>query len=286
MSLGNEWFSEIYPDHGSAFSMKIEKKLHEEQTPFQRIEIYETAYFGTLMVIDGCVMVTDRDNFLYHEMMSHMALFTHPQPIKVVIIGGGDCGTLQEVLKHASVEEAWLVEIDERVTRLAEKYFPELCTANDDARARFHFDDGIKFIADAEPGSIDVIIVDSTDPVGPAKGLFSEPFYRSCLKALSPAGIIVQQSESPLFHMQIIKEMREEMRKAGFTKFQTLFFPQCAYPSGWWSATMASKQQALNQFREDAVAKKKFKTVYYNAAIHRSALAAPEFVKEQLSLSE
>src|SRR5262245_30630267 len=132
MTLDQHWFNEIYSAEGSAFSLKIKGKLHDEKTPYQHIEIYATEKFGNLMVIDGCVMLTSRDNFLYHEMMSHVALFTHPQPKKVVIIGGGDCGTLQETLRHSSVTEVWQIEIDELVTRLAEKYFPELCRANKD----------------------------------------------------------------------------------------------------------------------------------------------------------
>ncbi len=126
-------------------------------------------------------MLTARDNFIYHEMLSHPALFSHPSPEHVVIIGGGDCGTLREVLKHDGVTRALQVEIDERVTRLAEEFFPELCASNSDPRAEFLFDDGIQWMKDADPGSVDVIIVDSTDPIGPAEGLFTEAFYRDCL---------------------------------------------------------------------------------------------------------
>jgi spermidine synthase len=143
----DHWFTEIYTEAGSAFSLKFTRKLHAEQTPFQRIEIFATECFGNLMVIDGCVMLTTRDNFLYHEMMSHVPLFTHQNPEKVVIIGGGDCGTLHEVLKHPSVKEAWQIEIDERVTRLAEEYFPELCASNHDSRANLFFGDGIKWMS-------------------------------------------------------------------------------------------------------------------------------------------
>src|SRR5207244_3082763 len=128
------WFTEPMEKTGTAFSLKLGEKLHEEQTAYQKIEIYRTATFGHLMTIDGCTMVSTRDNFLYHEMMSHPALNSHPNPKNVVIVGGGDCGTLREVLKHKSVTSATQVEIDERVTRLAEKYFPELCEANGDKR--------------------------------------------------------------------------------------------------------------------------------------------------------
>jgi spermidine synthase len=176
MISNKNWYTEEWAGQGAAISLKLKNKVHEEKSPYQRIEIYETETFGTLMTLDGLVMVTDRDNFIYHEMLSHPALFTHPDPKRVLIIGGGDCGTLHEVLKHKLVEVAEQVELDERVTRVSEKFFPELCESNRDPRVRLHFADGIKWVADAQPGTYDVIIIDSTDPVGPAAGLFSEAF--------------------------------------------------------------------------------------------------------------
>jgi spermidine synthase len=277
--LDNQWFSEAVNSDGSAFSLKIKRKLHEEQSEFQFLEIYETEHFGNLMVIDGCTMVSTRDNFFYHEMMSHPVLFSHPSPKKVWIIGGGDCGTLKEVLKHPEVEQAVQIDIDERVTRLAEIYFPELCESNNDPRAELKFIDGIKWVKDAAPNSVDIIIVDSTDPVGPAEGLFCAEFYRDCFNCLTENGIVIQQSESALFHMKILAEMRGEMQAAGFQHLQTVFFPQCLYPSGWWSATMASKAD-LSVFREQDAINKGFDTIYYNSDIHRASLAMPEFFKK------
>jgi len=279
----SEWFTEQVPVAETAFSLKVKQKLHEEQSPFQHLEIYETETFGNLMVIDGCTMVSTRDNFFYHEMMSHPALFTHPDPKRVWIIGGGDCGTLREVLKHPSVEQAVQIDIDERVTRLAEIYFPELCASNNDPRADLKFIDGIKWVKDAAPGSVDIIIVDSTDPVGPAEGLFGEAFYRDCYNCLSEYGMLVQQSESALFHMKLIAEMRDAMSNSGLSHLQTLFFPQCLYPSGWWSATIAGKT-ALSAFREQDSANKAFDTTYYNVDIHKAAMAQPEFFKKAFSL--
>ena len=279
----SQWFTEQVPMAETAFSLKIKQKLHEEHSEFQHLEIYETETFGNLMVIDGCTMVSTRDNFFYHEMMSHPALFTHPSPKRVWIIGGGDCGTLKEVLKHASVEQAVQIDIDERVTRLAEIYFPELCESNDDPRAELKFIDGIKWVKEAAPDSVDMIIVDSTDPVGPAEGLFSDEFYRDCFDCLSENGMIVQQSESALYHMKLIGEMRNSMNSAGFIHLQTLFFPQCIYPSGWWSATIAGKAD-LTTFREQDSANKPFDTVYYNVDIHKASLAQPEFFKKAFAL--
>jgi len=283
MVLNKDWYTEEWAGQGSAISLKTVKKLHDEQSPYQRIEIYETETFGTLMTLDGLVMVTDRDNFIYHEMMSHPALFTHADPKRVLIIGGGDCGTLREVLKHKSVESAEQVELDERVTRVAEQFFPELCASNGDARAKLHFADGIKWVAAAKPGTYDVIIVDSTDPVGPAAGLFSAAFYADCWKALRAGGIVAGQSESPLFHGELIKSMHVALRAAGFTDTATLHFPQCTYPSGWWSATLAGKDAMLTAIRREAAIAKAFPTRYYNAAVHAAALAAPEFLRQALA---
>lgn len=275
----SEWFTEQAAGAGSAFSLKIKRKLHEEQSDFQFLEIYETETFGNLMVIDGCTMVSTRDNFFYHEMMSHPALYTHPNPKNVWIIGGGDCGTLREVLKHPGVESAVQIDIDERVTRLAEIYFPELCESNSDPRADLKFIDGIKWVKDAAPNSVDIIIVDSTDPIGPAEGLFGADFYRDCYNCLTPNGLLVQQSESALLHLNLIKEMRDAMSSSGLSHLQTLFFPQCIYPSGWWSATIAGKN-ALSAFREEDAVGKPFTTTFYNADIHKAALAQPEFFKQ------
>jgi len=277
------WFSEVLAEQGCAFSLRTAAKLHEEQTPYQRIEIYATETFGNLMVIDGSIMLTARENFLYHEMMSHPALFTHPAPRRVCIIGGGDCGTLQEVLKHAEVEQVTQVDIDERVTRLAEHYFPELTASNGDPRARLLFDDGIAWVAKTEPDGLDLIIVDSTDPVGPAVGLFTRDFHASCLRALAPGGILIQQSESPLLHMDILRRLYRDMHGAGFADVKTLFFPQPVYPSGWWTATMARKDQPIAGFREEAAAQPGFALRYYNAEVHRAALAQPEFFRRQIA---
>ena len=275
------WHYENFEPTGSAIGWRVTRKLDEVQTPFQKIEIFETTDWGNLMLIDGAVMLTTRDNFLYHEMMSHPALFTHADPKRVVIIGGGDCGTLREVLRHPGVVKATQCDIDEQVTRMAEKYFPELCESNGDPRAELLFDDGIAYMANCEPGSVDVVIVDSTDPVGPAEGLFNKAFYESCFLALKDDGVLVQQSESPLALLELIRSMRTEMGKAGFTTFKTLPFPQPCYPTGWWSCTLARKGQGF-EFREAEARAKPFATKYYSADVHKGAQALPPFVAEAL----
>ena len=281
MILDNTWFTEVCEDAGSAFSLRIKEKLHEEKTEFQLIEIYDTQTYGKLMVIDGFVMLTSRDNFIYHEMLSHPALFTHPDPVDVLVIGGGDCGTLKEVLKHSGVRRVQQVEIDERVTRISEQYFPELCSSNNDGRAEFIFEDAIQWVKDSADNSYDVIIVDSTDPIGPAEGLFSTDFYCDCRRVLRSEGILVQQSESPLIHEKILTSMHASMHEAGFIATQSLLFPQSVYPSGWWSATMASNN-VLSEFREEDAVQKSFATHYYNCDGHRAAMSYPEFFKKYL----
>lgn len=279
MTLDNNWFTEKDTPYGSAFSLHLDSKLHEEQTPFQKIAIYKTTEFGHLMVIDDFIMLSERDNFIYHEMMAHPILFTHPNPQRIAIIGGGDCGTLREVLKHQQVQQVTQVDIDERVTRLAEQYFPSLCEFNQDPRVTLHFSDGIQWMAEASEKCLDVIIVDSTDPVGPGEGLFDVAFYQNCRRALKADGLLVQQSESPLLHLTLLKSMHQAMQTAGFQTTRTLQFPLCVYPSGWWTATLAGNSDLTN-FRLVAVENKTFPTYYYNAEVHRASFALPNFLQE------
>ena len=283
MSLDNNWCTEIHEDIGSAFSLKVTDKVFSEQSPFQLVEVYDTVGFGKFMVIDGCTMVSTRENFLYHEMLTHPAMFTHADPKRVAIIGGGDCGTLREVLRHPGVEKCTQIDIDEVVTKAAELHFPELCESNNDPRAELLFIDGIQWMKDAPAGSLDLIIVDSTDPIGPGEVLFTPEFFRACFNALGENGLIVQQSESPLAHLELIQRMYASFREAGFSDAQTVFFPQPIYPTGWWSASMACKQGSFAGFREEDARNKPFDTQYYNADIHRAALAQPEFFRKAMS---
>ncbi|BAU56625.1 polyamine aminopropyltransferase [Halorhodospira halochloris] len=278
--MGDGWFREAVESEGVAFSLAIEQKLHDETSDFQHIEVYQTSHWGRLLVLDGCVMLTERDEFFYHEMMSHPALFAHREPRKVAIIGGGDCGILREVLRHSNVEQAVQVEIDERVTRVCEQYLPQLCSANNDPRATLLFSDGVEWIRSIEEESLDLIIVDSTDPVGPAAGLFTAEFLSAARRAVAPGGIVVQQSESPLLHRDtVIAPLHQAATEAGFDGIHTITFPVPGYPSGWWSATLMANGGDPRNFRAEDSADKDFPTQYYNADIHRAALATPELLK-------
>lgn len=282
MSLDDNWFTEQHAGIGSAWSARIKKKVFDQRSAYQHVEVYDTDGFGKLMVIDGCTMVSTLDNFLYHEMMAHPVLFTHPDPRRVAIIGGGDCGTLREVLRHPEVEHCTQIDIDKLVTRASELHFPELCEANDDPRAELLFIDGIQWMQQAEAGSLDVIIVDSTDPVGPGEVLFSAEFFSACERALAAGGLIVQQSESPLVHLDLIQAMYARFARAGLSATRTLFFPQPIYPTGWWSATLAGRPGSLEGFREEDARARPFETRYYNADIHRAALVQPEFFRRAM----
>ncbi len=272
------WYTEQWAGEGSAISLEIKDKIHDFQSPFQRVEVFETTRFGKLMTLDGLVMVTERDEFVYHEMLTHPALFTHAAPRRVLIIGGGDCGTLREVIKHDSVQQVDMVELDQAVTEAAALHFPTLHAASFDPRARLYFQDGIAWVADAEPGSYDVILIDSTDPVGPAQGLFSVEFYRNCQRALASGGVLAAQSESPLFHADLIRAMQRDLKTAGFADVATVDFPQCTYPSGWWSVTIGARDGSANAFRGEGQARTPFASRYYNAARHRGALAPAQFM--------
>jgi len=279
MSLDDSWFSEPYDVTGSAFSLKIKAKLHDEQSKFQHIEIYETESYGRLMVFDGCVMLTTLDNFIYHEMMSHTALQSHPDPRDVLIIGGGDCGTLREVLKHNSVQRCVQVDIDERVTRVTEQFFPELCDSNTDPRAELLFEDGISYVSNCDAAKFDVVIIDSTDPVGQAARLFSHEFYTECQRITRSGGILVAQSESPLKQLELIKSMSNNMHSAGYSDTHTFEFPQSCYPTGWWSCTLAGKNNDLQNIRnlpEDITTK------FYTTESHRGGLRLRPFIKAAL----
>lgn len=238
------WFEEKSVQSGWGVALHITKKLHEEQSPFQKIAVYQTTNFGNLLVLDDCIMLTERDNFQYHEMLVHPPLLCHPAPKRILIIGGGDCGSLKEALIHSSVDSVIQVDIDERVTRVCELYFPDLVCSNGDHRATLLFADGIDYLAKTPASSFDVIIVDSTDPIGPGLVLYGTEFYQNCFQALSESGLLVVQSESPLLHAELILTIRENMTAAGFSQLNSYHFPVSSYPSGWWSATMAGKQNS------------------------------------------
>ncbi|WP_423823001.1 polyamine aminopropyltransferase [Salinisphaera sp. SPP-AMP-43] len=279
MVADESWYTESSDELGVGFSLKTRAKLHEETSDYQTIAVYDTTTFGRLMTIDGLVMLTDRDNFVYHEMMTHPAIAAHGSVAHVVIIGGGDCGTLREVAKHESIESITQIEIDERVTRVAEQYFPRLVESNEDPRVRLSFEDGVAWMDQAESGSVDLIIIDSTDPIGPAEGLFNEAFYQQCHRVLATHGMLVQQSESPLAHGSLIRDMHHGLSRAGFAATHLISFPQPSYPTGWWSATLAVRDKRALAEPGQVLG---FHTDYYTPAMHQACFAQPAFMQRLL----
>lgn len=270
------WFTERQID-GVKFSCQVTQTLHVEETPFQKLAVIETVKFGRMLVLDGMVQTTEQDEFVYHEMIAHVAMQTHPAPRRVAVIGGGDGGSLREVLKYPTVESVKLIEIDERVVEASKAYFPGLNSGFTDPRVECLFTDGIAHIHE-NPNTYDIILVDSTEPVGPAVGLFGKPFYAACKESLTDQGIMVAQTESPFFNDDLIKRAYGAINEV-FPIARLYLASIPTYPSGLWSFTLGSKSvDPLSvQPRLDGIA-----TRYYNEEVHRGAFMLPRFVQEIL----
>ncbi|AQS58217.1 polyamine aminopropyltransferase [Desulforamulus ferrireducens] len=273
------WYTERGIVPGLGLSVQVTKVLHEEQTEFQHLAIVDTKIFGRMLWLDNIIMTSIKDEFVYHEMISHVALNTHPNPKKVLVIGGGDGGVIREVIKHPSVEKAILVEIDRRVVETSKQYLPEIACGLDDPRVEVLFEDGIKY-AQEHKNEFDIIITDSTDPIGPAVGLFEGSFYKSCYEALKEDGIFVAQTESPYHDAELIPKIQKNIRSLyPITKVYLAHIP--TYPGGCWTFTMGSKK--YDPEAVDLSNKPTFDTRYYNHEIHKAAFVLPNFVRELIN---
>lgn len=275
--MSGNWFTEPQTP-GFSLNYKIERVLHEEQTPYQQLRIVEFTEFGRALILDDAIQVTLRDEFIYHEMIAHVPLFTHPNPRRVLIIGGGDGGTAREVLRHPSVEQVDMVEIDGAVVEACRRYLPETAACLNDPRLNLLIADGIKFVRDCEPGTYDAILVDSSDPVGPAVGLFNREFYEGVHRALTDDGLFVCQSESPFYNQDLMKAIHEIAAEL-YPFASPYLFSIATYPSGLWSFTMGSKQHDPTQVNPQLT----FDTRYYTPEIHRAAFHLPPFLKAALA---
>ena len=269
------------PTRGLTFA--VEASLYTEQSQYQRIEIVQTPDFGRVMLLDDVLMVTEADEFVYHEMLAHPTLFSHPDPKSVLIIGGGDCGTLTRVLSHSCVTRAVLVEIDEMVTRVAKTWFPDLTKAASDPRATLIFEDGIQYMRDHR-NEFDVILVDSTDPVGPAAGLFRKSFFEDCRAALKAEGILCIQSESPYIPelLTVIQEANRDLRDI-FGEVRPYTAAIQTYQAGLWLFQMAVKSTTDTETKVlQKISSSGIDCRYYNAPIHQACFALPQFVVDAL----
>jgi spermidine synthase len=271
------WFTE-YQTENVGLTIRA-KEVKTIKSKYQEILVLDTQEFGKVLVLDGAIQTTEKDEFMYHEMLVHPALVKHPNPQRVLIIGGGDGGSVREALKHPTVEEVHLCEIDEEVILVSEKYFPTISSKLKDERVKIFIEDGNQFLEERK-NYYDVIIMDSSDPIGPAEVLFQEDFYKKVKSSLRKNGIMVAQTESPFLQEKYFKNAVKEIRKVfKYTGIYTGFVP--TYPAGMWSYTLASDDinilQALNKDKFD-----KLETKYIDKELYINLFSIPKFVKDML----
>tara|TARA_Y100000590_G_scaffold464094_1_gene632600 strand:+ start:4280 stop:5119 length:840 start_codon:yes stop_codon:yes gene_type:complete len=250
-------------------------EIHNEDSEFQQIQVFEHPFFGRILALDGVTQLTTKDEFFYHEMLVHPAMFTHPKPQQVIIIGGGDGGSVREVLKHPYVESVTLVEMDMKVIEVCQKFFPKISESINDPKVQIISQDGLKFLQN-DSFAFDVAIVDSTDPIGPAKDLFSEYFYALIDKNLDTDGIFVTQSESLLFHLPHVTRVQQNLKNLfalSFCYTQAL----STYAGNWWTFSIASKRFDPRQVSRKVQGEFR----YYSPEVHMKAFL-PDSIQDAL----
>jgi len=271
------WYTEPF-DEGWRIAFRIRRTLYSGESGYQQIDLFESESFGKILVLDGMTMLTERDESGYHEMLVHLPMFTHPRPRRVLIIGGGDGGTLREVLKHRCVKEAVQVEIDGEVVEVSRRFLPGLASAYNDPRATVVVGDGIAYVRSSPAASFDVVLVDSTDPVGPAEGLFEKGFYGECERVLTEDGVITVQSGSPLFQPEVLKRVS--------TLFKDIFPVSCTSLSsvpaygGPWSFTLGSLGPDPYRGPSRDAGSIAGGLRYYTERLHGAVLTLPRYVEE------
>ena len=259
----------------SGIFFRAKRRVLSEKTAFQKMEVYETTSHGLVLLLDGLVQTMEKDEFFYHEMLVHPAMMSHPRPRDILIIGGGDGGALREVLRHP-VRSAVLVEIDARVIEVCRKHFPGLASSFGDKRAEIVVDDGNRFIRQTDR-RFDVILVDSSDPVGPSAVLHQEAFYAALKKCLRLGGIIAAQAGAPLFHLEHLRKKRIFLKEL-FSFALYYLGPVPTYPGGLWCyAFLSDRVDPRKRLRKKVPKKLK----YYNSDVHHGAFALPEFMRDR-----
>lgn len=266
--------------NGLKLSFGIKKKLVSKKSKFQLIDIVQTLSHGVVMSLDKKIMVSEKDEFIYHEMIAHVPLFMQGVPKRILIIGGGDGGTVRECLKHLYVENIDLCEIDNEVIELSKKYMPFTAKELKNKKVNIFVQDGFAFLKEkSRQNSYDLIIVDSSDPVGIAANLFKDSFFSLVKNALRPKGIVCAQCESPFFYSKAITTAHKNLKRL-FKSVQHFTAPVTTYPSGYWSFVIASDQEMHFKKRKYEKVSKSMYLKYYNSEIHKSAFALPNFFKE------
>ena len=276
------WFSERHtPD--VKFSIKVDKQLYSAQSDYQRIDVFDSKEFGRFLTLDGYMMLTEKDEFIYHEMMVHVPMAVHTNAKNILVIGAGDGGVIRELTRYNTIENIDMIEIDEEVVKVCKEFLPKTSCKFDDERVHISYQDGLKYVRNCE-NMYDIIIVDSTDPFGPGEGLFTKEFYGNCYKALKEDGIVVNQHESPFYKEDALAMQRAHKRIVSsfdISKVYQAHIP--TYPSGHWLFGFSSKKyHPTNDFDGEKWDKLGIKTKYYNTRLHKGAFALPNYVEELL----
>ncbi|KAI8871381.1 spermidine synthase [Ramicandelaber brevisporus] len=285
-NIKDGWFKEsvvIWP--GQAMSLQVNEVLHREKSKYQDVLVFESTNYGNVLVLDGAIQATERDEFSYQEMIAHLPLNSHPNPRKVLVIGGGDGGVLREVVKHASVEEVTLCEIDEAVIRVSKKYLPGMAIGFTHPKVKVHVGDGFEYLA-THKNEYDVIITDSSDPVGPAESLFGAPFYQLLHDALREGGIICSQGECIWLDTDLIRKLIDTSRGI-YPVVSYAYTTIPTYPSGQIGFLLCSKNKDTvfgKPLRKWTAEEEGTLLRYYNADIHEAAFKLPQFAKTALQL--
>jgi len=283
----NMWFTD--KDENQALSLRYSGNvLFKESSPYQTVSVYDTHSYGKMLAIDNMIMCTERDEFHYHEMLVHPALQLHGKAEKVLVIGGGDGGTIREVLRYPNVKEVTMVEIDDVVIKASKEWLPQVSCEFNNPRLKLIVGDGIEFVKKSAANAYDVILIDGSDPVGPAEGFFTVDFYHHAEKALKAGGILAAQGESPMFHTKAFIGLHHCLKEVfGNKNAYPLLFYVPSYPSGMWSIQLATKNILSPVADFDQSKAKSFSETnglrYYNSDIHRAAFALPSFVQKLLN---
>ena len=276
------WFAENHTPNVK-FTIRVDKQLFSGKSEFQRIDIFESAEFGKFLTLDGYMMLTEKDEFIYHEMITHVPMAVHPSVKKALVIGAGDGGVIRELTKYRTVEKIDLVEIDRVVIEVCKEFLPQTACKFDDERVNIYYQDGLKFVRRCE-NEYDLIIVDSTDPFGPGEGLFTKEFYGNCYKALKDDGIMVNQHESAFYKNDAIAMQRAHKRIVESFRTSRVYQAHIpTYPSGYWLFGFASKKyHPIQNLRANEWNALGLKTKYYNTNLHQGAFYLPNYVEELL----
>ena len=276
------WYSEKHTENVK-FSIRVDKQLLSKQSNFQRIDVFESLEFGRFLTLDGFMMLTEKDEFIYHEMITHVPMAVKKDAKNILVIGAGDGGVARELSKYNTIENIDVVEIDKEVIEVCKEFLPQTACGFDDERVHLYFQDGLKFIRKCE-NEYDIIIVDSTDPFGPGEGLFTKEFYGNCYKALKDDGIMVNQHESPFYKDDANAMQRAHKRICSSFPISRVYQAHIpTYPSGHWLFGFASKKYKPIKDLDSALWKKRnIKTRYYNTNLHKGSFALPNYVEEML----